>query len=52
MLSNPKEFKEWMAVVYSGFATLKVGFVSVGLLLVVISSVVLGVRKIKSRHQN
>jgi hypothetical protein len=47
MLSNPMEFPEWMAIVYSGFATAKVSFVTVGLLFVIMSSVVLGVKKIK-----
>jgi hypothetical protein len=48
MLSNPLEFPEWMAIVYSGFATAKVGFVTIGLLFVIMSSFVLGVKKITS----
>ncbi len=47
MLSNPLDFPEWMAIVYSSFATAKVGFVTVGLLFVIVSSGVLGVKKIK-----
>ena len=47
MLSNPLGFPEWMAIVYSSFATAKVGFVTVGLLFVIVSSGVLGVKKIK-----
>lgn len=47
MLSNPLGFPNWMAIIYSGFATLKVSFVSVGLIFLLIISIALAVDKIK-----
>lgn len=47
MLSNPLGFPNWMAIAYSGFATLKVSFVSVGLIFLLIISIALAVSKIK-----
>lgn len=37
MLSNPADFAGWLAIVYSGFASLKFALITLGMLLVLIS---------------
>jgi hypothetical protein len=39
MLANPAGFADWLALPYSGFASIKFGLIALGILVLVISGV-------------
>jgi hypothetical protein len=49
MLSNPIDFSDWLAIAYSTFASAKVILVSMGLIMVIMLSVAIVGRLIKSK---
>jgi len=49
-LTDPLDFPDWMAIVYSAFATAKVSLFGLGAALLIITTIVLAGLRFRLRH--